>query len=509
MRWHQWFKGILHPCKSTLSFAAKPRSNNRLLDQGHGQFTIQEAAGAGTCQPLFIFVLGGDGRSKKHEIAAVWLSDCSLFYLEGLKPSDVQSDIRVFPRRKRRQAFPAPASADGTSHSANSCGSPDNDWRGHDRLSCPNVLPLAVSRTFCTVCSHNRSLGYTMPPDLNSMPTSRPPSVPGSPLQPQRPRRISLNNADSARPSPPSPRSPSLSSLQAAAAINAGLHRSPSNASPGRNSQGLERRRSSLMNNLTINDPAVPGPGELQQSNGSNSSSPRLGRRSLALNTADPNHQRQPSLGELHQELENEQEAQVNRLLHMIRIQQDQIAQIQRQQQTAQEPSPISSEQTRFPTPPSAIPTPTGTNIIEQSSPRSSSVSGLPHNHGHFNRAHSLSRQSSARLSNAGTNSRGGSPSLRPASGSLGPLTEDFLLGGTRDECAFYQAETQTLTRENQMLKMRIRELGESCYKYISCGNSGSRDYRASGLRHEHVWASRRQQCRRSDTQSGSEFSTS
>lgn len=34
-------------------------------------------------------------------------------------------------------------------------------------------------------------------------------------------------------------------------------------------------------------------------------------------------------------------------------------------------------------------------------------------------------------------------------------------LGG-RDESAFYQAETQMLTRENQMLKHRIRELGTS-----------------------------------------------
>lgn len=31
----------------------------------------------------------------------------------------------------------------------------------------------------------------------------------------------------------------------------------------------------------------------------------------------------------------------------------------------------------------------------------------------------------------------------------------------TRDESAFYRAETQSLTRENQMLKVRIRELGK------------------------------------------------
>lgn len=212
------------------------------------------------------------------------------------------------------------------------------------------------------------------------------------------------------------------------------------------------------MNNLSINDPALPAPGEMQHSSGGNSVSPRTGRRSIALSTADPHHHRQPSLGELHQELESEQEAQVNRLLSMIRSQQDQLAALQRQQPEA---SPTSTEQTRFPTPPSTIPTPGGTATTEHSSPRSGSISGPPHpTHGHFNRPTSLSRQSSARLSNAGTNSHGTSPALRPASGSLGPVTEDFLLSGTRDECAFYQAETQTLTRENQMLKLRIRELG-------------------------------------------------
>jgi hypothetical protein len=41
-----------------------------------------------------------------------------------------------------------------------------------------------------------------------------------------------------------------------------------------------------------------------------------------------------------------------------------------------------------------------------------------------------------------------------PASGSLSSVSSAL-----RDESAFYQAETQTLTRENQMLKVRIREL--------------------------------------------------
>ena len=70
-----------------------------------------------------------------------------------------------------------------------------------------------------------------------------------------------------------------------------------------------------------------------------------------------------------------------------------------------------------------------------------------------------LSRQSSRR---SRTSSR--SPSIRPLSAGLHPHGDEWLLagGGSRDESAFYQAETQTLTRENQMLRMRIRELGSS-----------------------------------------------
>lgn len=71
---------------------------------------------------------------------------------------------------------------------------------------------------------------------------------------------------------------------------------------------------------------------------------------------------------------------------------------------------------------------------------------------------HSLSRNPSYRSNRSST---ANSPSIIPLSGvndgnelHLGP-------SATRDESAFYQAETQTLTRENQMLKLRIRELGQ------------------------------------------------
>lgn len=55
------------------------------------------------------------------------------------------------------------------------------------------------------------------------------------------------------------------------------------------------------------------------------------------------------------------------------------------------------------------------------------------------------------------TPSRGASPRLRATS--ISQESGDWVLGG-RDESAFYQAETQMLTRENQMLRHRIRDLG-------------------------------------------------
>lgn len=72
----------------------------------------------------------------------------------------------------------------------------------------------------------------------------------------------------------------------------------------------------------------------------------------------------------------------------------------------------------------------------------------------------SLSRHSSLRDRSRGS-SRGGSPALYPVSGALAGASEEWLLSApaARDESAFYQAETQMLTRENQMLKLRIREL--------------------------------------------------
>lgn len=136
----------------------------------------------------------------------------------------------------------------------------------------------------------------------------------------------------------------------------------------------------------------------------------------------------------------------------MIRQQQMQLQQMQQSNFTpatstaAVDSTPTSERSFSFPAVPASAP-------ISISNPRPRS----PAPHTSFD----LSRQSS-RASR--TPSRGGSPSMRPMSAGLQSQGEDWVLSGGsqsgRDDVAYYQAETQMLTRENQMLKMRIRELG-------------------------------------------------
>lgn len=59
--------------------------------------------------------------------------------------------------------------------------------------------------------------------------------------------------------------------------------------------------------NLQLNDPSVPAPGEMAQEQHRSSPQPLSGSPLMA----DPHHHRAPSLGELHQELEAEQEGHV------------------------------------------------------------------------------------------------------------------------------------------------------------------------------------------------------
>ncbi|KAL1999653.1 hypothetical protein VTN02DRAFT_4210 [Thermoascus thermophilus] len=296
-----------------------------------------------------------------------------------------------------------------------------------------------------------------MPPDLNSLPPSR--STSSSPLQ----QRNFPPSPEGGHGRSPSPRSSNMS-LAAAATMNAAdlsLSRQSSRSSP-RTSSRLsvsERRRSAVGMSLNLNDPSVPGPGELPSSdhrssigNAFRTASPTSIGGSPTIATGDPHHQRAPSLGEIHQELEQEQEAQVNRLLQMIRTQQLQLQQMQLQQQQQQQQSSSS-----------------GTAVVDDSTPTSErsvsfpSIPPLP-TPGTTARSSTLSARRGSRSSQAASTS----PSLRPvamAAEQQQQVRNDSESGealarrSSRDESAFYQAETAMLTRENQMLRQRIREL--------------------------------------------------
>lgn len=310
-----------------------------------------------------------------------------------------------------------------------------------------------------------------MAPDLNSLSpsTSSPLSEPPTSSTPTRRVMSSLITESAVVPphhqngdgsTSPSPRSASTS-LQAAATLNAGLQHvervrrsSSSSLSRYRQSPVAGRRRSQVLMNLQIADPTVPAPGEMVSENHqlaslhrTTSPQPFSGSPLLLPSGGDPHHNRTPSLGELHQELENEQEFQVNRLLQEIRRLQ---AQVQRQQpgqsaivgdDASDRSIPIhataSAPQSAYPGMPSG------------SLPRSP---GFPR---HPRSSFDMARADLQRRSR--TPSRGASPRLRSTSIS-GDTGEQWILGG-RDESAFYQAETQMLIRENQMLRHRIREL--------------------------------------------------
>lgn len=106
----------------------------------------------------------------------------------------------------------------------------------------------------------------------------------------------------------------------------------------------------------------------------------------------------------------------------------------------------------------------TGT-AMEDSTPTSEHSMSFPAPGSGHRLSFDMSRQPSRR---SRTPSRTTSPALRPLSAGLnahgeggeGPWALGGGGGGVRDEATFYQIETRNLTRENQILKRRIRELG-------------------------------------------------
>jgi hypothetical protein len=214
-----------------------------------------------------------------------------------------------------------------------------------------------------------------------------------------------------------------------------------------------ERRRSNVAMTLNLNDPTIPSPGEMSSSDhrtgighSYTTASPSSLGGMRTLSNGDPHHQRNPSLGEIHQELEQEQEAQVNRMLQLIRQQQQQLEEIRNQPgrhsrhhsgsgagiAVIDDLTPVSEQS----------PALGATIIVPQTIPRSS------------------------RRYSRGPPSASPSPLLRPrlnhdsSSGDWPPSPIDIVRRNSlRDESTYFQAETASLTRENQMLRLRIREL--------------------------------------------------
>lgn len=147
-----------------------------------------------------------------------------------------------------------------------------------------------------------------MCPDINSLPPSL------SSTSPRHPRNIPTSS-DSL------PAQHSLSGLSPASTATMSTssnhgHNNHAIDIPRRPSRsgmsGAERRRSTNLNPNNSHDPA--GGDSIPSSlghHGLRTSSPSSFGGSPIIATGDPHHQRAPSLGELHQELEQEQEAQV------------------------------------------------------------------------------------------------------------------------------------------------------------------------------------------------------
>jgi hypothetical protein len=173
-------------------------------------------------------------------------------------------------------------------------------------------------------------------------------------------------------------------------------------------------------------------------------------RRASMLTQPDPSYPqrlpRQPgdaqAFAELHQELEVEQEAQVNRLLQMIRLQSLQAANANEDATSTSATIDSGSVRTDRPRSPASA-----SAVSRRSSNRFSRDGSLPFRH------RSLSRGSSTHLSSPGM-TPGGADSVSEASVGIGSSYSD---------AGYYAAESQMLKRENEMLKRRIRELERTC----------------------------------------------
>lgn len=122
---------------------------------------------------------------------------------------------------------------------------------------------------------------------------------------------------------------------------------------------------------------------------------------------------------------------------------------------------------------------PTGNHVPSASSSSFSRSPIFPHHRNSMEMARADMQRRSR------TPSRNASPRLRATS--ISAESGDWSL--FRDESAFYQAETQMLTRENQMLRHRIRELGKSSlFRLCCCLNEEMASHLPIRLSNAHVY---------------------
>lgn len=298
-----------------------------------------------------------------------------------------------------------------------------------------------------------------MPPDLNSLPLSQRQTQASD--MASRSMSSALHQADCDN-NNSSPR-PSTHSLAAAATINATERRSSTTAnSPRLDRRSSDRRRSQVAMNLNLNDPTIPSPGEMFSpdrpfGNGQSlNSSATVGPRHV-YTSADPNHRRQPSIGDIHNELEQEQEAQVNRMLGLIRAQQHQLDTL-RATHSSHAPPPASST----------------SSAVDDITPQSERAFNFPSVHPAVGSVPRPPGRLSREPSSASIPQR--SPVLRPRPSHDGhdwPESPSDSMrrnsssrrSSLRDESAYYQAETANLQRENQLLRNRIRELEKQLHE--------------------------------------------
>ncbi|KAL2886050.1 hypothetical protein HOO65_070512 [Ceratocystis lukuohia] len=343
------------------------------------------------------------------------------------------------------------------------------------------LLPSASASTSVSV-SPSSEAATTPTTRLASLPSLHAAAVTNSGLQ----RTFSRHSTSTATSSPAS--ASASASVSASASASASAPNSTSafassqipiaSASPSLPSAASTRRKSLLLN-LSVSDPTMPGPGELV-------TSPNTSRRP-SVSVHSPSHaplgspvlpvpaqnqklsqSRTTSLGEIHQELEVEQEAQVNRLLGMIRQQQLELQRLQALQShnnnnTSNNSAAIDESAIASPLPattsPIGVSRPAGINHSLSPTTQQQTAQGqIPRSSFDLVRADIQHRRRNSSIE--------ASPRMRPPSIS-GDTEHGYGLGfgsassamAVRDDNSFYQAETQIMMRENQMLRHRIREL--------------------------------------------------